>query len=108
VILNDDALKVIAATDHPQTWFYLDPPYLHETRTVTNSYEFECDSTHHVALLELLGTVRGKFALSGYPSPLYDEMAEAMGWRCERKLIDNKASSATEKPVMTECLWMNY
>ena len=33
VVLNEDALKVIAAQDGERTLFYLDPPYLHLTRT---------------------------------------------------------------------------
>jgi len=32
VILNDDAVIVIRQQDGPHTLYYLDPPYLHETR----------------------------------------------------------------------------
>ncbi len=32
VILNRPALEVIRQEDGPQTLFYLDPPYLHQTR----------------------------------------------------------------------------
>jgi DNA adenine methylase len=108
VIFNEDALDVIRRLDHSETWFYLDPPYPHETRTATDAYEHECNSKHHFLLLELLTEIKGRFALSGYHCPLYDEMASAMGWQCREKVIDNKASSASTKPQMTECLWMNY
>ncbi len=111
VILNEDALSAIARMDSPDTWFYLDPPYRHETRTDKKSYgEFECGDSHHFDLLALLAdhSFQGRFALSGYHSREYDDVASACGWRCVEKVIDNKASSATVKPQMTECLWMNY
>ena len=111
VILNDDALSVIAKMDHPHTWFYLDPTYLHSTRTDRNSYgNYECNDQHHFDLLALLASddFQGKFTLSGYHSLEYDDVAAACGWRCVEKIIDNKASSAATKPTMTECLWMNY
>lgn len=110
VILNDDALSVIAKMDHIDTWFYLDPPYRHETRTDTKSYQHECGDSHHFDLLALLAdeSFQGKFTLSGYHSQEYDDVASACGWCCVEKVIDNKASSAAVKPQMTECLWMNY
>ena len=94
--------------DHEETWFYLDPPYMHATRAVKNSYDFEMGDEDHERLLLTLADIKGKFALSGYHSDLYDEAARACGWRLVEKQIDNKASSAAEKPMMTECLWMNY
>jgi len=110
VILNEDALTVIAKMDSPDTWFYLDPPYRHETRTDIKSYQYECDDQHHFDLLALLASddFEGKFALSGYHSTEYDDVAAACGWNIVEKVIDNKASSAAVKPTMTECLWMNY
>lgn len=111
VILNADALRVIAKMDDPLTWFYLDPPYRHETRTDTKSYgRHEATDQHHFDLLAVLGDHRfqGKFALSGYHSREYDDVADVCGWHCVEKVIDNKASSAATKPQMTECLWMNY
>ena len=41
VVLNDDALAVIQREDGPQTLFYCDPPYAHETRAFTDVYGFE-------------------------------------------------------------------
>ena len=111
VILNNDALQVIAKLDDPNTWFYLDPPYLHEVRSEPKSYgPWEVDANHHYDLLAILADndFQGRFALSGYHSTTYDDVAEVCGWRCVEKEIDNKASSAATKPTMTECLWMNY
>ncbi|MGA2257233.1 MAG: DNA adenine methylase [Thermoguttaceae bacterium] len=106
VILNKDALDVIRQEDGLQTLFYLDPPYLHETRVAIDTFAFEMTDLQHSQLLEVIKTCKGKVMLSGYHSPLYDQ--ELSDWRCQEFQIDNKASSAKTKPVMTECVWMNY
>jgi DNA adenine methylase len=106
VILNKDALEAIRQEDGPQTLYYLDPPYMHETRVATNAYAFEMTDLQHSQLLELIRQCKGKVMLSGYHSPLYDR--ELSQWRCQQFSIDNKASSAKVKRVMTECVWMNY
>lgn len=106
VILDDDALKVIQSQDGPNTLFYLDPPYLHETRVTTSDYEHEMSSEQHVALLDTINCCEGKVLLSGYPSKLYQ--AKLKNWNYKDIEIDNKASNAKQKPIMTERIWMNY
>lgn len=108
MIVNEDALKVIQREDSPNTFFYLDPPYVHETRSATKCYEHEMDQTHHLNLLETLAGIEGKFLLSGYPHPLYDRFAQENHWTCSQFQIDNKASSLKEKPIKIECAWSNY
>lgn len=108
VILNRPALEVIEQQDGPNTFFYLDPPYLHETRRSVADYQFEMSKKDHAQLLRRLSTIQGKFCLSGYPSDLYDGFAKASGWHVNTCEIDNKASSAATKELKTECLWMNY
>lgn len=105
---SGDALQVIKQQDGPHTLFYLDPPYLHETRVTTNDYENEMTKAQHFGLLELLVSIEGKFILSGYHSAMYDDHAERFGWRCLEIQIDNKASRKATKETKTECLWMNY
>jgi DNA adenine methylase len=107
VILNKDALEVIRQEDGPNTLFYLDPPYMHETRVATDAYAFEMTDLQHAQLLAAIKECKGKVVLSGYHSPLYDR--ELSEWRCQEFTIDNKASSAAKvKRVMTECVWMKY
>lgn len=108
VVLHDKAVNVIRKQDGPNTFFYLDPPYLHETRETTKDYLHEMEFNDHVALLKVLATIQGKFALSGYPSQLYHEYQNKHGWACDSKTIDAKSSSQDEKPTRVECLWMNY
>lgn len=108
VILNRDAVEVIRQQDGPNTFFYLDPPYLHSTRAATKCYAHEMSEDQHRQLLDALAFVKGKFILSGYRSPLYDSCAAADNWRRVDIEIDNKSSSADVKEMKTECLWMNY
>lgn len=108
-ILNVDALKFIDKLDHERALFYLDPPYMHGTRSSTGEYgRYEMTETQHFDLLKRLARIKGKFMLSGYHSPMYDEYAKRFGWACHEKSIDNKASRAKVKEKKTECLWVNY
>ena len=108
-IRNMDAIEFIHAYDHPRALFYLDPPYLHETRSSTGEYgAHEMRPDQHTDLLTCLAGISGSFMLSGYHSNLYDRWADGHGWNRHEKRIDNKASSAKTKAVKTECCWTNY
>lgn len=108
LILNDDALTVIRKEDGPRTLFYLDPPYLHETRATTGEYAHEMSEADHAMLLDVLQTIKGRFLLSGYRSGMYDRAAAENGWRCHEMKINNHAAGGTTKRVMTECVWANF
>jgi DNA adenine methylase len=108
VILNDDALTVIRQQDGPRTLFYLDPPYLHETRATTGEYAHEMTVAQHDDLLRALASIKGRFLLSGYRSDLYDRAAKVCQWRRHEFEIPNNAASGKKKRVMTECVWTNF
>lgn len=108
-ILQVDALELIRERDTKGTWMYLDPPYMHSTRRVTDAYQHEMSEAEHVRLLETVVQCRSHITLSGYPSEVYDRyLRPQLGWRCEHRFIGNSASSTKRKEVKTECLWMNY
>jgi DNA adenine methylase len=86
--------------------FYLDPPYLHQTRETTDAYALEMSEADHRDLLAVLRQVEGKVMLSGYPSDLYD--AELAGWTRHEMAAPNHASGGRTKRTMTECLWCNW
>jgi hypothetical protein len=95
-ILNRPALDAIRSQDGPETLHYLDPPYLHETRTARQAYgRFEMTEGDHRELLGVLLAVRGKVMLSGYPSALYDEALR--GWRRLTFDLPNNAAGGQEK-----------
>lgn len=108
VILNRTACEVIQQQDGPRTLFYLDPPYLHSTRTTTGEYEHEMSEAEHAGLLGILSKIKGRFVLSGYHSELYDKVAKQFGWRVSEKETDNKSGKGAKKQRRTEVLWMNF
>jgi DNA adenine methylase len=108
LILCRPALEVIRGQDGPDTLFYIDCPYLLETRSTGGDYRHEMTEADHEELLVALGNVKGKFVLSGYPSRLYEAHRRRNGWWWLKKEIPNHAAGGREKRVMTECLWMNY
>lgn len=108
VVHGDDAVKVIRQQDGPRSLFYCDPPYLAETRTAAEVYEYEMTEADHATLLGCLSEIKGRFLLSGYRSELYDAMAKHHGWRCEEMPTDNKSAKGKKKQPRVECVWMNY
>jgi DNA adenine methylase len=76
----DDALKCIGRFDTPDTLYYVDPPYLFETRhSDEHRYAHELTNQQHIELADVLKAVQGMVLISGYESPLYDELYA--GWR---------------------------
>lgn len=107
LILNRPALEVIEGQDGKDTLFYLDPPYLHETRATTTEYgPLEMTEADHGALLDMIVGCRGKVILSGYRSELYDQSLAV--WRRVDVELPNQAAGGKTKRRMTECLWCNF
>jgi DNA adenine methylase len=106
-----DALDFIRELDSPETCFYCDPPYVHETRSTTGEYGLH-EMTHddHCALLDCLIQIKGKFLLSGYRNPTYDFWHKQRGFDWSRVdfEIPNQASSTKKKEIKTECVWTNF
>lgn len=104
VIEHRDALIVLARHDGPKTLHYVDPPYVHETRSMfkggKSAYRHELDGGGHVQLLETLRSLAGMVVLSGYAHPLYDEALH--DWR--RVTFNAMADGARPR---TEVLWIN-
>jgi DNA adenine methylase len=104
-VLNRPALDVIRSEDTEATLFYLDPPYLHTTRTAA-VYAYEMTEADHREMLDLLCRVKGKAILSGYPNDLYDGVLA--GWRRHEVELPNNAAGGQVKRRMTEVLWCNF
>jgi len=102
--LQGDALELVPAlvAMRPGCFVYLDPPYLHATRRDLNLYRYEMDDAGHHRLLQLLASLPCPWALSGYRHRVYDDAAEAHGWR----RVDYRCMS--RRGPVTESLWMNY
>ncbi|OPX34505.1 DNA methyltransferase [candidate division KSB1 bacterium 4484_188] len=102
-IENDDALAVIKRYDSPDTLFYCDPPYPHESRGDKNAYKYEMTDFEHVNLANLLQKVKGKVAISGYRCEMYDELYK--DWNIHIAPTKKALSIKSER---TEILWTNY
>jgi DNA adenine methylase len=102
LIENRDAFKLIKEMDSPDTLFYLDPPYVHRTRSTSKAYSHEMTDDNHREFAELLYSLKGFVVLSGYPSTIYEELFEMRGWRRFEK--DAWTMRGTLK---RECLWIS-
>lgn len=108
VIENKDFEALIDSEDRPETFFYLDPTYVADTRVSRDAYEIEMTEADHERLLRCLARIKGKFLLSGYPSQMYRDFARKLPWFTNHTMIDNKASSSVVKDLKMETVWMNY
>ncbi|RKJ53631.1 DNA adenine methylase, partial [Butyricicoccus sp. 1XD8-22] len=107
---NMDFKELLVKYDNENTLFYLDPPYIHETRKMTYTYEHELENERHKELVDILLNVKGKCILSGYDHEIYDEL-ELNGWSKVYLGEFAKRSIKTivsEKEKGKEFVWINY
>ncbi|AUW95319.1 DNA methyltransferase [Sulfobacillus thermotolerans] len=97
------AIDVIHAYDSPDTLFYCDPPYPHESRGDNKAYRYEMTDKEHVVLAKVLHDVRGCVAISGYRCDLMDELYG--DWK---RIDADPAVCHSVKGERQESLWVNY
>ncbi|MCL4715496.1 MAG: DNA adenine methylase [Hyphomonadaceae bacterium] len=106
IIENRDAKACMAQHDGPKTLVYLDPPYVHETRTWMTSgrgrgnYRHEMTTEEHAELLREARNLEAMVLIAGYPTELYDEALS--DWR----RVETLAHADGARP-RTEVLWIN-
>lgn len=113
---NVDAIKCIKYWDGGDTTFYVDPPYVMDTRKCA-AYKHEVDDGHHRQLVETLLSIKGQAVLSGYNHPIYEPLTEA-GWTVAKLDTASYAAgkgrnsglqgkgAAIDKVPRTEVLWI--
>ena len=69
-----NALDVLREYDDDTALFYCDPPYSHSVRSAKNMYLYEQSDNFHRDLSELLHSLTGKVAISGYDGELYGNL----------------------------------
>lgn len=102
-IENAPALEVIQRYDTPRTLFYLDPPYVHDSRGDSSAYGHEMTDQDHRDLAAVLHGLKGRAVLSGYRCDLYDELFGE--W--QRVDAPEKICNSS-KSIRKESLWMNF
>lgn len=105
-IYNTPALNLIQLFDGPDAFFYLDPPYLHETRTAKSAYRFEMSRQDHIDLLDVIIKSKAKILISGYSSSLYNQTLKS--WNDDFLDVTNNSGQNSQKQRRTERLWWNY
>lgn len=102
-IEHDLAINVIQRYDSPETLFYCDPPYPHDSRGDSKAYQYEMTDLEHIQLHEILSSVQGKVAISGYHGALMDSLYKE--WNVREEGSKKTHSVKTER---MEVLWTNY
>lgn len=102
-IENRPAIEVLRLYDDRKTFFYCDPPYVHDSRTDKKAYGYEMSNAEHRQLADVLKRCKGKVAISGYQCDLMDELYR--GW----KRIDAPEKNChSVKKARREALWINF
>lgn len=98
---NTDAIKLIEKYDYNGALFYIDPPYLLETRK-GKYYDFEMgEIKEHEKLLDILIKSKAMVMISGYDHELYNTMLS--DWtRLEFGVFAEKGTKRTE------VVWCNW
>lgn len=107
VIEQTDAIAVMRQHDSPETLHYVDPPYVHATRSAKKratatgrAYAYEMGESEHTELADALASLSGTVVISGYRCPLYDRLFR--NWT-----RFDKATFADGATARTESLWIN-
>ena len=109
LIENRPAIDVMRNHDTPDTLFYVDPPYIHQTRCritgkgSARGYRHEMDDHDHAELLSTVQELAGMVVISGYPNALYDDALK--GW--ERHATTARISGGRGTAMREEVVWIN-
>jgi DNA adenine methylase len=107
MIENRPAIDLLRQHDTPDTLFFVDPPYMHETRVMQNGnrgyYRHEMSDVDHDELLTVLLELQGCVVLTGYESALYKRRLSA--W--EHHHTSARIAAARGAGTRIEHAWLN-
>lgn len=98
-----DALNVVENMDDPDTFFFLDPPYIDTNLGHYDGYTKD----DYVALLERLSSLKGRFLLTTFPTDVLAQYSADNGWITVNNVMHLSASVKAGK-TKTEVFTMNY
>jgi DNA adenine methylase len=101
-----DALRIIQSRDTPETFFYLDPPYVGYDQGHYDGYtQMDFD-----ALLGLLEGIRGKFLLSSFRNTSLADFTRRNGWFTEEIRLSSSMTHGQGRTIRdkVEVLTANY
>lgn len=118
VLHNEDWAQILSKYDSKHTLFYLDPPYLIETRR-DGWFNFEMTEEDHARLVKRVLRLKGKVILSGYINDTYATLTKDHGWKLvEFNRTCNSAARTrftgltgdgivVKKQPRIDCIWMS-
>jgi len=102
-----DWRKILEIYDRDETLFYMDPPYVHSTRS-HGGYEHEMSDDDHRELVERVQSLKGMVALSGYENEIYNMDWKVYSWDSyARGAADTTRPKKRARPKRTEMVWTN-
>ena len=101
IVEHKDIFDLLDKYDSEDTFLYADPPYLHELRSSTTSYEHELSNEQHIRLYNRLNEFKGKVLLSGYDD---FDICKIL----DKKFTKMSFKSPNANSDSTETLWRNY
>ncbi len=102
-IENKDFRDLIGTYDDKETLFYLDPPYVQDTRK-QGGYDHEMSDFDHAELISILLSIKGQAMLSGYDHAIYNPLVEA-GWVKVQFDVVALSDKNIETKKRTETIW---
>lgn len=112
-IENQDWEQCMEDYDHPNTVFYLDPPYIDSSAGV---YKHELSPVRHEELIGKIFKTQGFVAVSGYSNPIYDnrDWDHVEKWRVSVSIKSTSTAGGnnkedlddTERGDTVETLWI--
>lgn len=106
MVENRPAIDVIRDQDSPTTLFFVDPPYVMDTRNMgpgCRYYNHEMTDSDHINLLSCLRILSGMVVLSGYDTEMYN--SELVGW--SKHTTSSRISAGRGGALRTENVWLN-
>jgi DNA adenine methylase len=100
IIENRDWSRVLREHDRPDALHFVDPPYVHDSRSTTSGYTHEMTDADHQRLAQCLKTLTGTVILCGYESALYTRLFA--DWH-----QTSQTAYAFGRHKRTEILWSN-
>lgn len=94
--------------DAIDTLFYLDPPYINETRSGGDAYQNELSTPdQHAQLIGAIAALKGLVIVSGYNHPIYQLLDRLHFERVEISVRSTLAPGKKQGAKRKECLWLS-
>ena len=107
IVENLDYREILKKYDSPETFFYLDPPYLITTRSRNQLYTHELNTPEeHQELCENILKLQGKVLLSGYDNEIYNSYLK--NWNTQEYETKIWCQFKPKLKNIIEKVWFNY